>query len=99
MSKQELEQEPEVSKAIWLYHKELGAVLFESAEEVAALDKKEWFDHPEMDKKQDAPKKFKGPKALDKMSKVELVQAGLSVGLEKEKIVGLSKDELIALLA
>lgn len=82
---------------IFMYHKDLGAVLFESQQEVDALDKKEWQDKP-FGAEEKAPKKFEPVKPLEKMSKLELIQAGISIGLNKETLAGQTKEEIIALL-
>jgi hypothetical protein len=94
-----LEEIEEVAKdpGIFKYHKDLGAVLFDK-EEAATLDPKEWFDTPAFDVAEPVKKKFISKKPLEKMSKIELVQAGLSIDLKKEEITGLTKEELIALL-
>lgn len=97
MSNQEIIEEVPKFPGIFMYHKDMGAVLFESKEEVDALDKKEWQDKP-FGSEEKAPKKFAPVKPLEKMSKIELVQAGLSIDLKKEEITGLTKEELIALL-
>ena len=94
---QEIEEVPKFP-GIFMYHKELGAVLFDTEEEVQALDKKEWFDTPAKFKEVEVVKKFKPIKPLEKMTKIELVQAGLSIDLKKEEITSLTKEELIALL-
>lgn len=97
MANQEILEEP-IFPGIFMYHKELGAVLFESQEEVEALDKKEWFDSPAKFEKVEQVKKIIPTKPLEKMSKIELVQAGISIGLDKEKLAGQTKEEIIALL-
>lgn len=93
------EEIEEVAKdpGIFKYHKDLGAVLFDK-EEAATLNPKEWFDSPVFDAVQPKAKRFVSTKPLEKMSKIELVQAGLSIDLKKEEITGLTKEELIALL-
>lgn len=93
----EILEEPKFP-GIFMYHKELGAVLFDTEEEVKALDKKEWFDNPAKLKAAEIVKKFIPAKPLEKMTKIELIQAGLSIDLKKEEITGLTKEELIALL-
>lgn len=97
MSQEIIEEVPKFP-GIFMYHKDMGAVLFESEDEIKALDKKEWFDSPAKFKEIEVIKKFKATKALEKMTKIELVQAGLSIDLKKEEITGLTKEELIALL-
>lgn len=90
---EEVQKDPGVFK----YHKELGAVLFEK-EEAATLDPKEWHDSPAFNVVEPIVKKFISKKPLEKMTKIELVQAGLSIDLKKEEITSLTKEELIALL-
>lgn len=97
MANQEIIEEAKFP-GIFMYHKELGAVLFESEEEVKALDKKEWFDSPVFDAIQEIPKKFIPTKAFEKMSKIELIEAGASVGHKKEILAGQTKEQIIALL-
>lgn len=89
--------EEEKPPGVFMYHKELGAVLFEK-EEAATLDPKEWFDSPAFDVVEPKAKKYIPKKPLEKMTKIELVQAGLSIDLKKEEITGLTKEELITLL-
>lgn len=98
MSNQEIIEEVPKFPGVYMYHKDLGAVLFESADEVEALDKKEWADNPAKFKPAEVVKKFVPTKPLEKMTKIELVQAGISIGLEKEKLAGQTKEEIIALL-
>ena len=93
---QEIE-EAQKDPGVFKYHKELGAVLFDK-EEAATLDPQEWFDSPAAFKEIEIIKKLKTKKPLEKMTKIELVQAGLSIDLKKEEITGLTKEELIALL-
>ena len=93
MFEEEVQKDPGVFK----YHKELGAVLFEK-EEAATLDPKEWFDSPAFDVTPIKVKKYIPSKPLEKMTKIELVQAGLSMEMKKEEITSLTKEALIALL-
>ncbi len=93
MFEEEVQKDPGVFK----YHKELGPVLFDK-EEAATLDPKEWFDSPAFDVVEPKAKKYIPKKAFEKMTKIELVQAGLSIDLKKEEITALTKEELIALL-
>lgn len=90
---EEVQKDPGVFK----YHKELGPVLFDK-EEAATLDPKEWFNSPADFKEAEIVKKLKTKKPLEKMTKLELVEAGLSIDLKKEEITGLTKEQLIALL-
>lgn len=92
-----MQDEIQKDPGIFKYHRELGAVLFDK-EEAATLNPKEWFDSPSFDAVLPKVKKFIPSKPLEKMTKIELVQAGLSIDLKKEEITGLTKEELIALL-
>lgn len=92
------QEQPEVSKSICLFHKEYGAVFFESVEETKDLDPKEWFDTPNFGAVEKPQPKFKPKKPFEKMTKIELLDACISVGIEKEKAVGLTKEQLIELL-
>lgn len=89
---QEIE-EVQKDPGIFKYHKELGAVLFEK-EEAATLDPKEWFDSPAFDVVEPTKKKFISKKPLEKMTKIELVQAGLSIDLKKKRSQVLQKRSL-----
>jgi hypothetical protein len=92
-----IEEEIQKDPGIFKYHKDLGPVLFEK-EEAATLDPKEWFDSPAFDVAPAKVKKYIPLKPLEKMTKIELVQAGLSMNMKKEEITSLTKEELIALL-
>ncbi len=92
------ELEEEKFPGVFMYSKKYGAVLFETQEEVEALDKKEWFDSPNFDDPKVIVKKYKGTKALEKMSKLELVDVGVSLDIAKEELTSLKKEEIIELL-
>lgn len=93
----EVLEEP-VFPGIFMYSKKYGAVLFETEEEVEALDKSEWFDSPAFDAPKATVKKYKGAKPLEKMSKLELIEAGASIDIPKEELTSLKKEEIIELL-
>lgn len=94
--KQFIEEEIQPPPGTWMYHKELGAVLFHSKEEIE-LAGDGWQDNPTFEKPKSA-KAFAPTKPFEKMTKVELIQACLSIDLKKDEIVSLKNKELIALL-
>lgn len=77
----------------WLYHKNHGAVLFNSAEEFVGSGEG-WLDKPEVEKKI----QIKFEKPLDQMTRLELVLACRSVGLDESEFQGKSSEEIITLL-
>lgn len=79
-----------------MYHKELGAVLFHTPQELAEAGDG-WQDTPVFEKPKPA-KTFSPVKPFEKMTKVELIQACLSIDLKKDEIAALTNKELIALL-
>jgi hypothetical protein len=89
-----IEEQP--NPGVWMYHKELGPVLFHTPEELAEAGDG-WQDTPVFEKPKPA-KKFAPEKPLEKMNKAELLRSCLSMDMKQEEISALTNKELVALL-
>lgn len=76
----------------WLYHKEYGAVLFTSEEDLSSAGDG-WHDSPNTFEIQAAKYAFEKP--LEDMNRLELVIASRKVGLREDEYQGRTPAQII----
>lgn len=79
----------------WLYHKEFGAILFNSQEEVAEAGSG-WVKNPGDLLEKKPPITFSKP--IEQMSKPELIKACRQVGVGEDLFQGKEKAEILEVL-